>query len=357
MVSISVCIPIYNNVENLKALLQSIFANSHFKASDCELILYNDGSTKLGIDIQARSICDDCGVRYISSEINRGVASSWNALCGAASGDIIVMLNDDVCAGSENWLSQIRFYFTLNRQVGIVYWCQQLVDPNTGAMKRLTADSSQVLGRVDRTPILRHNFNGAFFAFRKSLWGSIRQPDGCIGFWEDLISYCEELDLSSEAHARGYCILQLPFVWKHYHSQTFTANPDKRQRKVLSTYLTATEYRELMPVLYKPRTLKSIIRFIAESLGALEKSTIDVSLIDYSFAMLLKKWRDRTILGVKGPEYLRQMLIDGFPNALRLAIERGVVDVPSHFTILTAEGAEKVVTSDALIERSEVSIV
>src|SRR5262249_49793944 len=150
----------------------------------------------------------------------------------------------------------------------------------------------------------------AFFAFRKSLWEDVRQPDGSVGFWEDLRAYGEEIDFSSECHIRGMHILQLPVVWEHLQSRTFASNPSQKMRLNLSPYLNEADYRRLTrtysgifgiddissyPVRFKTKLLEVV---------GLSKPLRGIAKHDYSRAMVIKKWRDRRILGYPGSEYI-----------------------------------------------------
>ena len=339
--SVSICIPIYNNVRNFKSLIDSIRATGWLQVHDHEILVYNDGSTLSGVDDEARAFCSLNGIRYLSGAINRGVPYSWNMLCEAASSEIIVLVNDDLRCGSENWIRPILFSFSENDRLGIVYWCQRLIDPATGLPRRLTTDSLRLLEQGDRLPVLRHNFCGAFFSYRKSIWNSIKQPDGSTGFWNDLVSYGEEFDLSAETLNRGYFILQLPAVWDHLHSQTFLSNPDKKLRVALSPYLTLEEFRHSAGSKPSPRrSAGNALRRLARLLTRNRKSQDNVSALDYSMAMLHKKWTSRTILGMDAPWFLAQMRLDGFPMALRSAIEAGTFTAPDTIAFCDVEDNE-----------------
>lgn len=358
MSSVSVCIPIYNNVRNCKNLIDSIRAQSCLRLQEHEIIVYNDGSTLAGVDEEAKTFCSANNIRYFSSDINKGVAWSWNALCGASNSEIIVMLNDDLRCGSEDWIKPLLFLFSKNDRLGIVYWCQRLVDPSTGLPQRLTPDSARLLARRPQQPVLRHNFCGAFFAFRKSIWQSVQQPDGSIGFWNDLISYGEEFDLSAEALAREYFILQLPFVWDHLHSQTFKSNPDKKLRKTLSPYLTLEEFRGFMHgQASSGQAGQSALRRMGRFVRGTQTGQTTISTLDYSMAMLNKKWTGRTILGIDGPQFLRQMRLDGSPLALRHGTNIGEFSPPQTVVVYGQGNTEEAcVPWDSLMDDNPESL-
>jgi GT2 family glycosyltransferase len=317
--SVSVCASIYNNIDNFKKLYLSLISNCSAAQHELEFLLHDDGSTKPGITQEALEFSAEHKIHFIASPRNRGVAASWNTLCQQVSSDIIALLNDDLLCGSEDWVGHLLSCFNDNPKLGIVYWCQRIVDPNTGNVERLTTDSIHALKAGK--PLLRHNFCGAYFAFRRSIWQDIVQPDGSNGFWEDVNAYGEEFDFSAETLKRGYFILQLPFTWDHLHSQTFAANPNKRKRSAYSPYLSADEFERFCGIQPRPlfvRALRQIVR----------KPQVDIPMVDYSQAMLQKKWRNKTILGFEGEKFLQQMRLDGFPSALRIALDRGSFSLP-----------------------------
>jgi GT2 family glycosyltransferase len=319
MARVSVCVSIYNNIENFKKLYRSLMSNCSFDRHDLEFLLHDDGSQKPSIKEKSAEFCAEHGIHFIASPSNRGVAASWNILCQSARSDIVALLNDDLLCGSEDWVGEICSYFEANPKLGIVYWCQRIVDPRTGDVQRLTNDSIHTIKAG--SPLLRHNFCGAFFAFRRSIWRDIVQPDGSVGFWEDVNTYGEEFDFSAETLKRGYFILQLPFTWDHLHSQTFAANPNRRKRGSYSTYLSAGEFEEFCGIKPRPLIVRAARRLI-------RKSMIEIPMGDYSQAMLQKKWRGKTILGFEGEQFLQQMRKDGFPSAFRTALERGSFSLP-----------------------------
>jgi hypothetical protein len=312
-------VSIYNTIDNFKKLYQSLISNCSAARHDLEFLLHDDGSTKPTVTKEAFEFCTQHKIRFISSPTNRGVAASWNTLCQQAGSNIIALLNDDLLCGSEDWVGEIISYFNDNPRLGIVYWCQRIVDPKTGNVERLTADSIHTIEAGK--PLLRHNFCGAYFAFRRSIWQDVVQPDGSRGFWEDVNTYGEEFDFSAETLKRGYFILQLPFTWDHLHSQTFAANPNKLKRSSYSTYLSAEEFARFCGIQPRPFLVRALRQIV-------QKAKVEIPMLDYSQAMLQKKWRNKTILGFEGEKFLQQMRSDGFPSALRIAMERGSFSLP-----------------------------
>ena len=123
---------------------------------------------------------------FVSGEVNRGVPAAWNQIARRANGDVVLMLNDDVRPVKSGWFDNILSVFDLNSTLGIAYWCQKQVNAASGTGRGFTPDSRYIVESRIRHPLLRSNFCGAFFAFRKSFWKDVKQPDGSVGFWEDL---------------------------------------------------------------------------------------------------------------------------------------------------------------------------
>ena len=327
-------VPIYNNANNIKSLLFALKATVESLDKHAELIVYDDGSEDPGIAPEVEEFCTLHGVDFVRGEVNRGVPAAWNQITRRASGQVVLILNDDVRPIGHGWFDDVLSVFDLNSTLGIAYWCQKRVNGASGARCGLTPNSKYFVQSQVRHPLLRSNFCGAFFAFRKSLWEDVRQPDGSIGFWEDLLAYSEEIDFSSECHFRGMHILQLPVLWEHMQSQTFASNPTQRIRPYLSSYLGEADYRYLKsmyrsifvtndisssPARYKTRLLELVLR---------NGPPRGVTKHDYSLAMVIKKWKDRKILGYPGGDYISRLLADGFPQALRNAMENGSASVP-----------------------------
>lgn len=367
---LSVCVSIYNNANNFKNLFYSITSDFYNYAENIEFIVYNDGSTVEGIHEEVEKFCDSKGIKYIHNAANRGVAHAWNRLTEAASSEIVVLLNDDTRLCTKNWIDHIRFAFEKNEQVGIIYWCQRRIDSNTGVFKGYTKDSLNLLSRMNYYPYMRHCFSGAFFAFRKEVWAKVIQPDNSVGFWEDLLSYGEEVDLSSEFLNRGYSIIQLPTItFEHFSSQTFQTNPEKKLRKILSDYLPLENFHKILlkfPHHFKLSDrelflLKMSTRWkhtsIFRNIFKIKDCKIyNISRLDYSRAMLLKKWGNRHILGFDGSEYLDKMYSTGYPSALKIALKNNKFSPPEKIYILDDKMIESILEFEDCINHSSESL-
>lgn len=89
MPKISVIIPVYNKAAYLQETIQSVLAQSF---TDFELILINDGSTDLSLDILQRF--SDARIRIINQE-NQGLSQTRNTGVLASKADLIALLDAD----------------------------------------------------------------------------------------------------------------------------------------------------------------------------------------------------------------------------------------------------------------------
>jgi hypothetical protein len=325
-----------------------------------EIIIYDDGSSNPAVASELEEFCRANAVLFSRGRENKGVPAAWNQITQQANGEVVILLNDDVRPTAPGWLMAISTAFELNPRVGIVYWCQKQVDSSSGALLRYTSDSKYLVEKGIRFPLLRSNFCGAFFAFRKSLWESIKQPDDTTGFWEDLNAYGEEMDFSSECHQRGVFILQLPIVWEHLQSQTFARNPNQKLRAKLSPYLSEDEYFHICrqylgePGVRDPSPFQSIKNIVKSLIRRVpDPGANGVSKLKYSAAMVVKKWQTRTIIGYSGGAYISQLLRDGFPTAIQDAIKSGNYSVPDSFLYRDHNSELEVAIKDCLSDPSK----
>src|SRR5690349_19271499 len=135
---LSICVPVYNNANNIKNLYYSLACTSDRRMY--EVIVYNDGSPFGGIDAELRAFCLTHDIRYEAGSTNRGVAHAWNRLAELAREELVLVTNDDVRACGPGWLEPLTYAFDNNERLGLAYWCQKRIDASAGTSKGLTRD-------------------------------------------------------------------------------------------------------------------------------------------------------------------------------------------------------------------------
>jgi GT2 family glycosyltransferase len=219
-VRVSVIIPSYNGKRFLDTCLMALRGQT-YPADLTEIILVDDAST----DDSVPYVCERYGeVKVIALDHNRGLAVACNAGARAASGDLIVMLNNDTEA-EPGWLAAIVAAARSSPRAGAIASKMLLFDHrdrlhNTGDL--MGADGIprnrgvwQVdLGQYDRD---RRVFGGCGggVAYRRSAW------EAAGGFDERLFMYLEDVDLAWRLQLLGWEAVFAPTA-RLYHRLSAT---------------------------------------------------------------------------------------------------------------------------------------
>jgi len=159
-----------------------------------ELVVVDNGSSDGSVEA-VRSICPDAVV--VAQPENSGAAAGRNRGIEAASGEILVFLDDDASFESPSALSRIRGRFLADPGLGVIATHARL-EPS-GQSER-----AAIPRRVKRVPAEDCSvsyFCAVGFAARRE---ALRRAGG---FAEDFLYYCEELDLAWRVLEAGYRIL------------------------------------------------------------------------------------------------------------------------------------------------------
>lgn len=237
----------YNEYRRFDNLISTIerHTETHERGKDYDLVVVDDGSYKKDVLESTRKICKDRNVPLIEHGKNRGIPAAWNSLTKFYDCDIMVIFNDDMEVCDPNWLKYMEFFFDNNEHVGVAGWpliqhnMQTGVEdpPSIAEGRKRWGDKPGVVG----APV------GCCFAFRKKTWAQIKNLDGSIGFWEDLISFHEESSFGFEHCRMGYTNYMLPYPPMRVMGggQTFATNPQISLRKP-GEYLSLDEYKGIM---------------------------------------------------------------------------------------------------------------
>lgn len=107
----SVIIPSYNEAEMLRMCLDSIH---QFTPEPHEIIVVDNGSTDHTMDV-----CRQYRCKFIRFPANRGFPAACNAGLRLATGDLLLLLNNDVIV-ANNWLRNMHACLCHDESVGIV---------------------------------------------------------------------------------------------------------------------------------------------------------------------------------------------------------------------------------------------
>lgn len=99
--SVSIIILAYNNLEFSRACIESVLKHTHYP--DLEIIIVDNGSSDGSIDYFREIAASQPTVKVIRNEDNLGFSGGNNSGMGVASGEIVVLLNNDTYV-SPGWL-------------------------------------------------------------------------------------------------------------------------------------------------------------------------------------------------------------------------------------------------------------
>jgi GT2 family glycosyltransferase/predicted SAM-dependent methyltransferase len=210
---ISICIPIFNQHEVAKACLQSIVANT----GNYQIVIVDNGSKPAAIFPEHFGIGNNI---YIRNEENLGFPVACNQAIKAATGDTIILLNND-CIVTQGWASRLLAYLDTYSMVGpMTNYCaglQQVTIPVYQDEQELNVQAMEWFERHNDESQEVNWIIGFCMAFKKSLWEE-------IGPFDESLWPCsgEEVDFCMRAKAMGHRIGIIKDVYVHHAgSQTF----------------------------------------------------------------------------------------------------------------------------------------
>lgn len=230
---VSIVIPIHNKFAvTYNCLCSLLFASN--KAS-FEVIIVDDGSSDESVNIPELIK----GVHYLRNETAQGFILSCNRGGKSASGDYIVMLNNDTEV-TVGWLDELILVFETFDNVGLAG--SKLLYPDgrlqeAGGIVWNTGDPWNY-GRNANAHDPRYNYtrqvdflSGASIMLPTILWNELQ------GFDEAFVpAYFEDTDLAFRVRAKGYKVVYTPFSQViHFEGQsngTCTSSSIKKYQEI-----------------------------------------------------------------------------------------------------------------------------
>lgn len=224
MMRIGIGISTYNDFVNTNKLINSIRMHT---LGEYSLVVVDDGTRDEKMVSALEKVCDNHGVLFRHNPENRGIPYTWNRLtelCTRDPEDIVVLFNNDILVINENWLRCIEYFLTKNEKIGTVGF--PLIYPQDEKRTEKERFWDEKPGHVGAAV-------GCCFGFKRGVWEQVRNPDGSIGLWEDLVSFHEETHLGFRLSELGYYNYMLPWPpMVHFGGQTFDKNRELWERQV-----------------------------------------------------------------------------------------------------------------------------
>ena len=266
---LSFIIPCFNNVEISNKLWRSFTLTEI--SSSLEVIFINDASTDQTSEWLS-SLCDPC-VSVLNNSSNLGYAKSNNIGINQASGDILILLNNDL-EFDGNWLEPLLSILELpDLNAGIVGNIQLRMSDNSvdHAGFELTPQGKFVHKREQPNPSIKYSkvpaVTGACLAIRKCDFEAVG------GFDETFLNGGEDVDLCFKIAALGKSIY-VSHESQIKHHVALSRDPKSSQNEKNSQYLFQkwrSEIKNELSKIWQP--LLSSERVYSQNLDGTLKST------------------------------------------------------------------------------------
>lgn len=271
MTKVVLGITTYGPIPRVELLIKSI--EKTIDPDISYIIAVADDSAGGGYDMRARKVFyKQKNIALLAGETITGIPASWNRIVTFAkqqNAQIVVILSDGIRFLVPGWLQRMVHFLETNTQVGTV---------GTPTVGQPSFDS--MLERWDH-PVGRVGCAvGCSFAFRTEVAGKVKNVDGTTGFWEDLISFHEELDFGFSLSQQGYLSYMLPYPPSYYRGGLAFAAHDELIWRSPSQYLPLEEF--LIYARLSPWHVPQYEENYAQ--GKVDK-------MSYSRVMFAKKWK------------------------------------------------------------------
>ncbi len=264
--TISIIVPNMNGIKILKECLLSL---QHQERIPEEIIVVDNGSTDGSQDIIRKEFPD---VKLISLPDNTGFTGANNTGIKAATGEMIVLLNND-CIVEPGWLNNLSKRMNDPEVAAVTSSMRNIKDisiMDSAGGKIDWMGFSRDIGKgepsssYDKSIEIPFPCGGAVMIRRSAL------PDPDKLFWSKLFIYQEDLDLGFELLRTGWKIVYEPTaIVRHVHSATmgsgnfFKESLCIRNRLlVLRKHFDESLFSELKPIIKKWQFLWMVVSLL-----------------------------------------------------------------------------------------------
>lgn len=206
--SVSIVVPIYNAVEDLKMCLARL---RKYTKPGVRVFLINDASPDPAINTLLKEACKFNGFTVIQNEVNLGFTKTANIGINLAQQDDVVLLNSDARV-TPRWLEGLQRALTTDCRIATV----------TAMSDRAGAFSAPMIGNANDLPfgVSEIEYAMAFRRRARGLYPSVPTGNGfCMYIRRACINEIGALD--EEAFPRGYgeendfCMRARAHGWRH----------------------------------------------------------------------------------------------------------------------------------------------
>lgn len=199
---VSIVIPNYNGMDLLKNNLPNII-----KCGADEILVLDDGS----VDESLKVLQDFPKIKILVNKKNQGFIPSVNRLFQVASGDVVVLLNNDVYV-EKDFLPPLMKHFQ-DKNIFAVN-CHE---KGEGYARMLWKNGFLEFARGKEVELAHKSAwaSGGSAAYNKKIWQEVGGLDNLYAPF-----YFEDLDISFRALKKGYNIFWEPKALVYHHHET-----------------------------------------------------------------------------------------------------------------------------------------
>lgn len=261
----------YGMIDQVQGFIRSFLNSQEETGREILTVCVDDGTPNRVKVRERRDYCHRNGFQFIAHDRNRGIPAAWNSILNYAKDQdayLTFIFNDDIRMMAPGWLTRMIYFFDNNEGIGTV-----------GFPLVHTPGFDDNDARWGVAPGIVGAAVGCSFAVKTDVALSIENPDGSKGYWDDLISFHEEVHAGFRLAQMGYPSFMLPWPPVHHKGgQTFGGNPELTFRDP-SPYLSIEEFLNYS---------RSSAFYLKEYEPYYEKGKVDRMM--YSRAMFCKYW-------------------------------------------------------------------
>ncbi len=223
---ITVVVPIYNALEEVKLLLDSLKENFNFYLG--ETILINDCSKQDTTDFLNKFAKDNTQFILVNNEENLGFIKTCNKGMKMAKGDIVVLLNSDTIIPKE-FCERIIKCFNSDSKIGTASPISSFSGQNYIPLREnMSIEDMNNLLRLKHKCIYPRlsSAEGFCYCIRKSVIETQGYLDEIYGK-----GYCEEVDFSQRASVNGWKNVLIDDLYV-YHKRCCSFGKKKRTEQM-----------------------------------------------------------------------------------------------------------------------------
>lgn len=226
---ITVGVSTYGMVDRVNSFMMSFWNSFEESQHEVSCVCVDDGTSNLAKVRERERECKKMKFTFIPHGENRGIPAAWNTIINYAAeqkSEVVIIFNDDIYFIRPGWISQMAYFFEKNDNVGTVGF------PLVNEKGFNDRDSRWLVN-----PGVCGAAVGCAFGARPEDLLSIENPDGSRGYWEDLISFHEEVHMGFKLAEKKKFSFMLPWPpVRHWGGQTFQTNANLTWRQT-SPYL------------------------------------------------------------------------------------------------------------------------